>query len=73
VEEKMRAEKLRDPREAHGRGVISDDELAALDKAAEATARVVAVDAFPMTRVSPLAKAKETPARANLSRSRAFG
>ncbi len=55
IEKKLREAKLRDPVEARGSGVISDDELARLREADAATARVVAVDAFPMEDVSPLA------------------
>lgn len=55
VEKKMREAKLKDAGEARERGVISEDEFERLARVKEAVARVVAVDAFPMEEVSPLA------------------
>jgi len=55
IEKKMREAKLRDPEQAHRRGLISDDELAHIRAAEAATARVIAVDAFAMEDISPLA------------------
>lgn len=55
VEKKMREAKLKDGGEARERGVISEDEFERLARVKEAVARVVAVDAFPMEEVSPLA------------------
>ena len=55
VEKKMREAKLKDVAEARERGVISEDEFERLARVKEAVARVVAVDAFPMEEVSPLA------------------
>lgn len=55
AEQKMRKAKIRDAEEAHRRGVIDADELARLGEAQAAVQRVVAVDAFAMAEVSPLA------------------
>lgn len=55
TEKKMRDARLRDADEAHRQRVIDDDELARLREARAAVQRVVAVDAFPMDEVSPLA------------------
>lgn len=55
IERKMRDARLRDADEAHARGVIDESELARLTEARAAAQRVVAVDAFPMDEVSPLA------------------
>lgn len=66
TERKMREAKLRDAEEAHRRGVIDADELALFGEAQAAVQRVVAVDAFPMAEVSPLAgqhRSSRDPAR----------
>jgi acyl-CoA dehydrogenase len=55
LEKKMRDAKIRDVAEAHRGGVIDDRERAAIETAAAAVQRVVAVDAFPMEEVSPIA------------------
>lgn len=55
IERKMRKEKVRDIEEAHRRGVIDDTERDRLHEARAAAALVVAVDAFPMEDVSPIA------------------
>lgn len=55
IGEKMREAKIRDPGQAHRRGLISDEELARMEAAEAAVSRVIAVDAFPMEDVSPLA------------------
>jgi acyl-CoA dehydrogenase len=55
AEKKMRDAKIRDVAEAHRGGVIDDRERAAIETAAAAVQRVVAVDAFPMEEVSPIA------------------
>jgi acyl-CoA dehydrogenase len=55
AEKKMRDAKIRDVAEAHRQGVIDDRERAAIEAAAAAVQRVVAVDAFPMEEVSPIA------------------
>ena len=55
IEKKMRKARLGDVELAHRSGVISDDERARMRAAEAARARVIAVDAFPMEDVSPLA------------------
>ncbi|WP_439495273.1 acyl-CoA dehydrogenase [Bosea sp. (in: a-proteobacteria)] len=60
AEQKMRKARIRDAEEAHSRGVIDAEELARLGEAQAAVQRVVAVDAFPMEEVSPLAKQHRT-------------
>lgn len=47
--------RIRDPEQAHHGGLISDDELARTWAAEAATSRVIAVDAFPIEDISPLA------------------
>ncbi|MBP1849261.1 acyl-CoA dehydrogenase [Rhizobium halophytocola] len=55
IEAKMRQAKIRDPEEAVAARIITEAEFAAL-QAAQATAMtVIAVDAFPMEEISPLA------------------
>ncbi|MDN2568367.1 acyl-CoA dehydrogenase [Aquibium sp. A9E412] len=66
IEKKMREAKLRDRQAARDKGVISADELRRLEEAEAAVDAVVAVDAFPMAEVSPIAaqhKAPTKPAR----------
>jgi len=63
AEKKMREAKIRDAGEARERGVISGEEFSSLAEVQEAVRRVVAVDAFPMEAVSPIA-AQHRPARA---------
>jgi acyl-CoA dehydrogenase len=55
IEKKMREEHARDPKDARDRGVISAAEFEQLAEAKAAADRVVAVDAFPMEEVSPIA------------------
>ena len=55
IEAKMREARLRDADEALANGAIDADERARLAEAATAVDRVVAVDAFPMDEVSPVA------------------
>jgi acyl-CoA dehydrogenase len=55
IEKKMREEHARDPKDARDRGVISAAEFEQLAEAKAAVDRVVAVDAFPMEEVSPIA------------------
>ncbi len=62
IEKKMRAAEIRDPEEARERGVIDAAEFRRLAAAAELVQRVVAVDAWPMEDVSPLADQHRNPA-----------
>ncbi len=62
IEKKMRAAEIRDPEEARERGVIDAAEFGRLAETAEAVRRVVAVDAWPMEDVSPLADQHRKPA-----------
>ncbi len=55
TEGKMRKARIRDADEAHRRGVIDGEELARLRETRDAVRRVVAVDAFPMDAISPIA------------------
>lgn len=55
IEKKLRDAKVRELDRATETGLISADERRRLDEAREAVARVIAVDAFPMADVSPLA------------------
>jgi acyl-CoA dehydrogenase len=55
IEKKMREAHLRDTGAALARGVISESEAAQLREADEAVAKVIAVDAFPMEEISPIA------------------
>lgn len=61
IEEKMRAVRLRDADQALADGVIDAGERARLRDAAAAVEHVIAVDAFPMEVVSPIA-AQHKPA-----------
>ncbi|TYR31607.1 acyl-CoA dehydrogenase [Mesorhizobium microcysteis] len=62
VEKKMRDAKIRDADEARKAGVIDAAELVRITEANAAVARVVAVDAFPMDMISPLASQhRQTP------------
>jgi acyl-CoA dehydrogenase len=65
IEKKMREEHVRDPKDARDRGVISAAEFEQLAEAKAVADRVVAVDAFPMEEVSPIAAQhrRETTAR----------
>ncbi|WP_163265785.1 acyl-CoA dehydrogenase [Chelativorans alearense] len=67
IEKKLRDGKVPDPQAAHVKGIITATELALLAKVKEAVDKVVAVDAFPMEEISPIAdqhrKAKKTSAR----------
>ncbi|WP_029014409.1 acyl-CoA dehydrogenase [Niveispirillum irakense] len=56
IEKKMKEAKIRDAAEARSAGIITDEELARVRAAQAASARVVAVDAFPMEKVSPLSR-----------------
>ncbi|WP_394893568.1 acyl-CoA dehydrogenase [Mesorhizobium sp. AaZ16] len=55
IEKKMREEHVRDPKDARDKGVISAAEFKQLAEAKAAAERVVAVDAFPVEEVSPIA------------------
>ncbi|TKD47702.1 MAG: acyl-CoA dehydrogenase [Mesorhizobium sp.] len=55
IEKKMREEHVDDPQVARGKGIISAAEFEQLAEAKAAADRVVAVDAFPMEEVSPIA------------------
>jgi acyl-CoA dehydrogenase len=55
AEKKMRDARVRDPDLARQNGVISDDDHALLRRADKAIDRVIAVDAFPMEDISPIA------------------
>ncbi|EAS49222.1 acyl-CoA dehydrogenase [Aurantimonas manganoxydans SI85-9A1] len=55
IEKKMREAKMRDPAEARDAGIITDAEFDRLAEAKAAVDQVVAVDAFPMADVSPIA------------------
>ncbi|WP_206455460.1 acyl-CoA dehydrogenase [Aurantimonas marina] len=55
IEKKLRAANIRDPEEAREAGVISNAEFVRLAEAKEAVDKVIAVDAFPMAEVSPIA------------------
>lgn len=55
IERKMRDAKIRDAEKARKRGVISGEEFDRLARLKEAVGLVVAVDAFPMDEVSPVA------------------
>ncbi|PAQ10857.1 acyl-CoA dehydrogenase [Mesorhizobium temperatum] len=55
IEKKMRDEHVLDPEEARDRGVISAAEFEQLAEAKAVADRVVAVDAFPMEEISPIA------------------
>jgi len=68
VERKMREAKLREAGEACERGVISPEEFDRLAQASDAVARVVAVDAFPMEEISPLASQHRRPTPGKPSR-----
>ncbi len=61
IEKKLRAAKIRDADEARRRQVIDDEEFALLGRLKQAVDRVVAVDAFPMDDVSPLAAQHHRP------------
>ncbi|RWF87572.1 MAG: acyl-CoA dehydrogenase [Mesorhizobium sp.] len=55
IEKKMREEHVGDPQVARDKGIISAAEFEQLAEAKAAADRVVAVDAFPMEEVSPIA------------------
>ena len=63
IERKMRDAKVREPERALETGLISADEKRRLDEAQGAIAKVVAVDAFPMAEISPLADQHEHPSQ----------
>lgn len=65
IEKKMHEAKIRDVEDALRRGAITEDEHAQLLRAREAIQRVIAVDAFPMTEVSPLASQHQPARRQN--------
>ncbi|WP_183432926.1 acyl-CoA dehydrogenase [Mesorhizobium sp. RMAD-H1] len=55
IEKKMREKRVRDPEEARDKGIISEAEFTRLAEAKATAARVIAVDAFPMEEISPIA------------------
>jgi acyl-CoA dehydrogenase len=55
IEKKMRDKQLHDPEEARDKGVISGREFEQLAEAKAAVDHVIAVDAFPMEEISPIA------------------
>jgi acyl-CoA dehydrogenase len=55
IEKKMLDKHVHDPKEARSKGIISAAEFEQLAEAKTAADRVVAVDAFPMEEVSPIA------------------
>src|SRR5690606_27490605 len=61
IEKKMRENGIRDPQAAREAGVISEAEFRQLAKVKEAVDRVVAVDAFPMEEISPIAAQHRQP------------
>lgn len=63
IEKKLRAANIRDPEEAREAGVISNAEFVRLAEAKEAVDKVIAVDAFPMAEVSPIASQHDRPAK----------
>lgn len=60
IEKKLRDAKVRDLDRATETGLLSADERRRLDEARAAVAKVIAVDAFPMAEVSPLADQHES-------------
>ncbi|WP_309086247.1 acyl-CoA dehydrogenase [Chelativorans sp.] len=56
AEKKLREARIRDVEEAFSKGVISAGERDLLTRMAEAVEKVVAVDAFPMEDISPIAE-----------------
>lgn len=63
IEKKLREAGVRDPRRARDKGTITGEEFDLLAELAEATGKVVAVDAFPMAEVSPIADQHRKPER----------
>ncbi|HDZ75705.1 MAG TPA: acyl-CoA dehydrogenase [Aurantimonas coralicida] len=63
IEKKLREANIRDPEEAREAGVISNAEFVRLAEAQEAVDKVIAVDAFPMAEVSPIASQHDRPAK----------
>ncbi|MEC5321911.1 acyl-CoA dehydrogenase [Aurantimonas sp. A3-2-R12] len=63
IEKKLREANIRDPEEAREAGVISNAEFVRLAEAKEAVDKVIAVDAFPMAEVSPIASQHDRPAK----------
>lgn len=61
IEKKMRDAEVRDPEEALRRGVISEAEHDRLARVEAAVRSVVAVDAFPMEEISPIAQHHRKP------------
>lgn len=61
IEKKLRAANIRDPQEAREAGVISNAEFVRLAEAKEAVDKVIAVDAFPMAEISPIASQHDRP------------
>ena len=61
IARRMREAKIRDPQRALEKGVINETELQFLGKVRAAVDRVIAVDAFPMEAVSPLAAQHRRP------------
>ena len=71
IEKKMRDAKIRDAGEACERGTITAEEFEQLAAASHAVDRVVAVDAFPMGEVSPIAaQHRKQPARKRAAKPR---
>ncbi len=61
IDKRLREGKTRDIEKAREAGLITSEELALLRERDEAVARVVAVDAFPMEEVSPIASQHRQP------------
>ena len=68
IEKKLRDANMREVERAVETGLISADEHRRLVEAREAVARVVAVDAFPMDEISPLADQHRPGERKELPR-----
>jgi len=73
AEKKMREAKIRDPEEALAKGVIKKSEADLLKRALAAHDRVVAVDAFPMEEVSPIASQHRKPPAKRKTSAKASG
>lgn len=63
VEKKMREKNAHDPEAARKAGIISDAEFKQLAEAKATVERVVAVDAFPMEEISPIAAQHKRPGK----------
>ncbi|WEX10101.1 acyl-CoA dehydrogenase [Chelativorans sp. AA-79] len=70
VEKKMREARVREVQEAFEKGVISDAERELLARVEEAVEKVVAVDAFPMEDISPIAGQHKRQDRGTRKRAR---